>query len=1303
MAMSKSISKKILLFLLVAITSLCFAVYNLSFKTASADDVDNESVSTESIEGSSEQDSESISIAVDANTDQAVINDRIDEIHNKITAYKDLFNSIAEQNAGHLIVVDANDAILDYVDGLLQASLSRGDYSAITAYLYGDCGLHGLLGIYEVAYEFYNNYVAVDAELGLTKVAIDNNLTLSVDKKLISEALLKLVGDSSQNKKGYSASQFEIYSGSSYSYSKSGATDWRDSNGKLVLDNAKALQAELDKAREQTEKELDYLRSYYFSAKFGLEYSNLTVYESEEDVSEAKLGEIKAKIASIFSSEADYDTATTSIKAEATAYKALFVDLQTALARAYADIHTKSNLSAEEAESTAVLLEMCEEAFKSFEALETVMGYVKGTDGEFHEIEIDLKSGNPVGQENDNLGDLKVALNLMNEYKSLVKRAIEESENALKVDFGVSSEKLASTYVNYAKGLADCLTGYYGKLTPAGEEAPTHSTGYKANQYSYVNENGETVEVVYGSDIVKAFKASPFCDGALVIVENGASKKSTKLDEFKLKSTVVDNSSSKDYEVSLTCIDAEGNEVNYFNSDAKLVAREGATPAIERNLYLILRGNRIEDGTSNFDESIKESTREYLNGRVLKYYFTFTVSSSVIKDGKLSVLEFDEPLTVKITIKFNNAEDFAAMKDQTCALSYCHTKVNAVYSDIEWGDLTMTFNVSNFANQAQIAIATKGESPINLPTLIAIGLVGLIVALFLIWIIVAIIKNWKYKIVFNARGGKFNSCIKVKVHEKFNHPAPPTRRGYKFLGWFLDSKCTVRFAISELNKRGNVKVYAKWISNEEYEKLNEKYAGATAVAGVGSVLLDPTVVVKKDAQIEKIEAEKLSYEAKRAEEERKTEEVKLQAIREIDEAKKNDEARAKAEQEAIDAKAELKKSLAERDDLIRSERADERAKCIEEMQSMNVVSDVDYQEAIAKAKAETEEKLRKEFDEEAKARAEEQAKINEELSNKIKALEDAKAKAEEEAKAKEESDRLAAEEMAKRLAEEEEARRKAEEERINTAIAAGLAAKLAEIDAQKVEAPVEEPVVEDVAPAFDTDHVFDVLKAEIYSYADADDLGYGLEANVPACAMKVVGDTIELEVNLDLDDCAKKGYKVATGEKLPVKFVLASDDDIDEAEELIEETMFVNGLKKTKEAVITVATEETRTQGFEYGLSKDKVADTPEEFYKLLRVFAKSFVLADDGDVEEKTLIKMFLSRGRVYLYLNHDAEGLKACDSEMVGFKAFMTVKSVEDCKEAMALISAMMKANGLVRFPMEVKIAEEDCAKGFTYTLSK
>ena len=1257
MAMSKCISKKILIFLFAIVASLCMVFPCLTLHNASAKNKVNYYAAEQTVDGTT--DIESV----------------IAEITADIENYKTALDSI--------VVVDEADSALNEMLALTRAYFDGGDYDFVQGSLYGDYGLKGILGIYEVAYEFYLEYVYVDEVGGntLTSAAQTRSLIPSVNKVLIEKATAALTS--------YSATDFANDStegAESLPYKKSRADAWvqdfiaDDEDGfAYVL----SIQSELSSFKNQRIKRLDYVRSYYFSDKYDSAYVNLEVYQSDADVSQERLQEVKDAVTEIYKTEEDVDAVKLLIEEKVDEYEGLFVGLNTAIERVYDEVHAKSNANSGEGVSTLDLIAQCEAAFTSFETLGTIEGYEKVAGDKYESVEIDLQTGKPVGTGNSTSGDLKVALDLVTDYKALVKRAIDESKNALQEGYGVASEALTSSYINYAKGLADGLTGYYGRLTPAEETAPVVN-GYKANQYSYTNLDGETVQVVCGSDIVRAFNDSPFCEGALVVVDRGELKRSTPLSEFKFKSTVIDSSNSA-YEISLTCIDEGGNPVDFFQPDAKLTVREGSLPSIERNLYLILKGDRLEQGT----KGLSEEDRAYLKGRVLNYYFKFTITSSTIKAGKQTVLEF-EPINVRITIKFNDSKEFEALKQaNACALNYLHANVNKVYKDIEWGENTMTFNVNNFTNQFETAVASTGKAPFDWTTYIVLGVVGLVALLFVIWLLVAIIRNWKYKVIFNANGGKFNSCIKVKLHEKFNHPTPPYRKGYKFLGWFADSKCTVRFAASELTKRHKVKVYAKWMSDEEYEKLNEKYVGASAPAGVNNVWLDPAVNAKRDTNLEKIEAEKLSYEAKRAEEERRTEEVKLQAIREIDEAKKNDEARAKAEQEAEEAKAELAKALADRDELIKNERADERAKCIEEMKSVGGEGDVDYEAAIARAKAETEEKLRKEFDEESRARAEEQAKINEELLNKIKALEESKAR------------------------EEEEARIRAEEKRINDAIAAGVAAKLAELALERFAAApvatpapqvVAEPVAEE-APAFDTKHAFEELKAEMCSYVDADDLGFSLEECAPACVVKVVGETVELEVNLDLEDCSKKAYKTVQGENLPVKFVLTSDDDMDEAEELIAEAMLESGLKQAEKAEAQESTEEERAQGFAHGVSKDKLADTPEEFYKLLRVHAKSFVYADDEEVEEKLLMKMFLRRNKVYLYLNHGAEGLKECDAEMAvaGLKTFMTIKSADDCKEAMKLISAMMRENGLIRYPSEVKIAEEDCAKGFTYVLSK
>ena len=1238
MAMSKSISKKILLLMLVAVASIALAFSLFTRQTAVADQVSFENT----YDGGARV------------TSDSEIESRRDEILAGIDFYKSAIPT-------DVLVVDPDDKALDIaISGILN---HYGDFEPVSKSLFGNTGLNGILGIYEVAYNFYNDYIVTDAD-GFSAVAKEHGLKISVSNVLVANAKAYIAG--------CTAKAFEndpSQGASSDLYDKTRADAWVESfkaDEVKGLAQAIALNTELSAHHELTLAQIDYYRSYFFSDKFGSAYVNEFVYGSTSNVSTARANEVKDQIDLIFATAINYEEAIAQMDAKVSEYIALFDNVKSALERAYDEVVEKSNLNSDSADTPDNVIALCESAFTAFSKLGTIDHYTK-TGEEFNQI--DLKTGVLVGLDGGAKSDVQIASKLLHEYKNAVKRSIEEKDNVYASEYGVSANASIGNYIDWAKGLADCLVGY-GTLTEKDAQAPTVN-GYSANQYYYVN-NGKTIHVVDGSDIVKAFQDSFSVNGALAIYDNGEMKVSESLTEYKRISTITytptaPEGQTAEYTISLTCVDKDGNEVNYFDSTANLMVREGATPSIERNLYLILKGDKLDSATKN----LSEAEKELVGGRVLLYYFTFTVSERLTSNGDYKVLEINDPIDVVITINFTDAEQFTEIKEKTLALSYCHTTINHVYNDIQWGDTTMTFKVSDFTNEVQLAMAKTADAPFDWVALAIFGFVGLVALFFLIWLIVIIVKNWKYKITFYANGGKYNSTIKVKLHEKFNHPAPPVRKGYHFLGWYRDAKCTVKFADSELVKRGNIKVYALWISDAEYEALNEKYKSSAAVV-VGTVT--PAEGTKKDATVAK-------FEAKKAEEERKTEEVKLQAIREIEEAKKNAEARAEAEKQAEDAKAETEKVVAERDALVQEARADERAKTIEEMKSVAPTATVvDYDAAIAQAKAETEEKLRKEFDEESKARADEQARINAEFAAKIKALEDDRERALEDA----------------RLKAEEDARKAIVEEPV------------VEVVEEPVVEVVEEPVVETVeepTPAFDVEHVFDVLKAEIYSFTDADDLGYGLEASVPACAMKVVDATIELEVNLDLDDCAKKGYKVVAGEKLPVKFVLASDDDIDEAEELIGETMFVNGLVKTKKAVITAATAETRANGFEHGVSKDRVADTPEEFYKLLRVYAQSFVYADDDAVEDKALIKMFLARGRVFMYVNYSAEGLNACDEVMVaqGYKSMMTIKDADECKVAIKHIAAMMKENGLVRFPSEIKISGDESIKGFTYTLKK
>ena len=273
-----------------------------------------------------------------------------------------------------------------------------------------------------------------------------------------------------------------------------------------------------------------------------------------------------------------------------------------------------------------------------------------------------------------------------------------------------------------------------------------------------------------------------------------------------------------------------------------------------------------------------------------------------------------------------------------------------------------------------------------------------------------------------------------------------------------------------------------------------------------------------------------------------------------------------------------------------------------------------------------------------------------------------------------------------------------ERSRLDAELAAKLAAEQAALAilaaAKKEEKPEEK---------FDAGKAFDELKAELLSYKAADDLDFGLNEDGIAVSIKTVGETVEVEADADADDLNKKGITVETGAKLPVKLVVAKDEDIASAKELIEETLYDKGYMKAEKAAVTECSDAERKGGYEFKLAKGKIASSPEEFFKLIRVYAKSFVAADEGEIAEKTLMKAFLAGGKIYIYLSGAQEGLNAADEAMKaeGLDSFMVVKTADDCKKAIAAISQTMRANNLVRYPSATNVKEDSSEKGFTYTL--
>ena len=927
-------------------------------------------------------------------------------------------------------------------------------------------------------------------------------------------------------------------------------------------------------------------------------------------------------------------------------------------------------------------------------------------------------------------------------------------------DDNVNASEILNIYKKTAKvGVDNEKTLHVGDYGVVADQAIAGNTAIAKNMIDALDKSGKT-DGVCGYRVVELFAESYTAEGALSY--NGESsvvpqpKKSTVVGEWG------------DYRFTVTSIGTTRAVVNDFDADARLEIREGALPSIRRNLNVILGGKDLSKKISceNADALTKE-----LAGKHVDRYFTVTVYENDL------VRENFEGF-YRVTIEFKSDDALAKFKDKVNVVSYSHTTItNAVaLSEIEWkegeGVMSMTYTTDNFS-QFALVDNTKWTDWAFIALMIFLAIV---VVIAVIAIIVSVARNWKYSVRFDATKGKGSKVLHVKLHEKFAYPKNPVRSGFVFMGWYTDKKCESRFASTELVTKGNVTVYAKWITEEEYKILKEQEAAAAAQK--------PAQDGDRKDRLDKLAAEKLEYETKKAEEERKAEEARLEALKQIEESKNNEEARLQAEREAEEAKAERNAVIAERDILIEKAREDERKKWLEEKQEREDSLRAEIEEARkvaeeakllagnsgrfgiidapaervvideAKIRAEIEEKIRAE--EEAKKQAEEEnrkfreeesARLRAEIEKELRAEEEAKKKAEEEkaemraeleamlkkelderalaeekaqdeqASVKADLEALLKKELEEKAAAEEKARAEAEEEkRLRLEAEAKLreneeklrAEEEARLQAEKEEA--ERLAALEAAKAaeeekYDLDRAFDLLKAEVYSYAKANDLPFSLDAVTRVCAMKQKENEIELEVNENLSDLIAKGYNVKEGEILSAKAIVNNEETFDAALDLIEDVMFTNGMKKIRKAVVTDATEETRKEGFVYEIKAERVADSVDDYYKLIRVYAKSFVLADqpEGEIAEKNLIRMFIARGKLFVYLAVENDAMMQADESLAaeGLKSLLIVNNAEECRSAIEAIGEMMKENGLVRYPTDHSVNEEGTEKGFNYVL--
>lgn len=1233
-------------------------------------------------------------------TTRAEVDSLHTQVRQQIRGYEEKYRLNREYNGS--TVLDILD--LDYQKAVMAAETAGGDYTeVVNKFLSGNNGFSGALDFYKKTDEWCN---AIDE-------AANGDLYLNHSKKIATEKNKFIYGLSLSD--GYLNGTSEPY-GFGYGYLNGRITESKKT--------VKGLQDETrDYDLEYLNPLLNKLKEYeviYFSDKYDkADVENALFGESgTENLEERKSGiaaEVKKAGRTLEVAEsADYKTAVrAAMQKVARAYEEKYESVKSVAAKAK-DTANSFISGGKTVTELKDQLEVINEAIAKFYAL-TQVSYdalpEKGKDAKT--VTVDLTAG----------ADREAITGLADAYKSLASDAVTAVYETHKGEYGLSGQVPVATNRRLAKELID-------KLALIEDESGVKEIRLPdENVYEY-----DGVSVCDAVSIIGAYEDSYQKAGTLKSGETS----SENISEYYYVASV----SSKDedgkapYVITITCVTKDGGEpVKKFDAQSYVGVREGATASVERNIRKALKNPDKYCG-----EGVSAEDKTIIKNRDLWYYFTLTIYEPDVNGSPVvrTDLKTDETtvFVVKIEFKADTLKGKADTEDNRKKVSvifYEHTTVTGVISNIEWigeGENTMQFRVDDVSRLLTFEAIT-GDAKWDWACWAVIGLVALFVLFLIVLIIVKCVKNKKYKIVFNARGGKYNTSVKVGYGASFAYPKDPVKKGFVFMGWYTDKKCANRFAATKLVKRGNVNVYAKWMKVEDYEKLNEQYSRAKAIVdpAVASADAQYFASLQKDPQIEKIEAEKLSYIAKKAEEDRKTEEVKLQSVKEIEMAKGNEEARLKAEKDAAEARKALDEAMAEREALIKQAKTEERAKCDNEAaasiraenetlaqiiagggRTATIVTDRDFDEELRKAKEEAKAEAKREYEEEARRKAEEEARINAIVEARVKEVED-KYKGEKEISKVSDNEELNARivEAEKRAAAAEEEVRKAREEAKKyeeVAKAHREAAERAEQARKDAEAAfmsmpaVEEKPAEEPA---ETAKYFDRLKAETASYVKGDDLEFGTQKDVTVCALTEKDGKVVLELNVPYEDLEEKGYNVVKGDKLPAAYEVGSQEDIDEALELIEEAMSANGMMKSVPQVVYASTAAERAQGYEYVIHNEKVAEGVDEYYALLRAYTGSFADVEGYEGEDKPLVKMFKDGDKVLVYMNYLAAGLKASEPYMAeqGYTSVVTVSDISDCKRAMAYIEQMMKENGLIRYPLMTGFVESGDDDGFAYVL--
>ncbi len=207
---------------------------------------------------------------------------------------------------------------------------------------------------------------------------------------------------------------------------------------------------------------------------------------------------------------------------------------------------------------------------------------------------------------------------------------------------------------------------------------------------------------------------------------------------------------------------------------------------------------------------------------------------------------------------------------------------------------------------------------------------------------------------------------------------------------------------------------------------------------------------------------------------------------------------------------------------------------------------------------------------------------------------------------------------------------------------------------------------------------------------------------VNAAAVKLEGFNVEVT-------------KLKAYQDVPVKMVISTEETFSGALEVLKRAMIENGMQPKVDYVYDgePSTVNERAVGFELVIKNDKVASTAEDYFELLRIALKSYVLERDtgkfAPGDKLTLARIYINDGVACLYMPC-VKGVKELSSgglepRFADTPVLFKVLAPNDLVEAYGIIEKLMTSFGFVKNPENANdLGEKEVPAtcGFAYTVS-